>query len=285
MKLLLLNFTIVILISGCNIHTSNDSNSTNNFSLEKIWSTDTLLTTCESTLYDKKNDVIYVSNINRELNNSKKDGFISKINTEGKILDLKWIDGLTFPKGMGLYNDTLYVTEINTFVIIDIQKGEIINRIPVVGSEFLNDISVDENGVIYISDSKTNKVFAYSNGKVEIWLENGLDQLNGIFCEKNRLLAGGSDLYSVDYKTKEVTVLNDSINGADGVVHAGNNYYFVSNWPGEIYLVAPDSSIYFLIDTKPQEINTADIDYIENKNLLLVPTFFKNRVDAYRLIK
>jgi hypothetical protein len=38
-----------------------------------------------------------------------------------------------------------------------------------------------------------------------------------------------------------------------------------------------------LLDTSEVEINTADIDYVPGKNMVLVPTFFTNRVDAYKL--
>ena len=38
-----------------------------------------------------------------------------------------------------------------------------------------------------------------------------------------------------------------------------------------------------LLDTKDQKINAADIGYIESQELLLVPTFFDNRVVAYKV--
>jgi hypothetical protein len=40
-----------------------------------------------------------------------------------------------------------------------------------------------------------------------------------------------------------------------------------------------------LLNTKDQGKNTADIWFIQEENLLLVPTFFDNRVVAYRLVK
>jgi hypothetical protein len=38
-----------------------------------------------------------------------------------------------------------------------------------------------------------------------------------------------------------------------------------------------------LIDTTNQKINSADIEYIEGKQILLIPTFFDNRVVAYQV--
>jgi len=48
-------------------------------------------------------------------------------------------------------------------------------------------------------------------------------------------------------------------------------------------LIKPGEEKVKLLDTTPQEINAADIDYIPSKNLLLVPTFFDDRVMAYEL--
>ena len=40
-----------------------------------------------------------------------------------------------------------------------------------------------------------------------------------------------------------------------------------------------------LIDTRKDSVSAADIEYIAGKKLLLVPTFFKNKVVAYELSK
>jgi hypothetical protein len=38
-----------------------------------------------------------------------------------------------------------------------------------------------------------------------------------------------------------------------------------------------------VLNTREEKINAADIDYILRDNLLLVPTFFDNRVVAYEV--
>ena len=40
-----------------------------------------------------------------------------------------------------------------------------------------------------------------------------------------------------------------------------------------------------ILDTRQDSLNAADIEYIKSKNLLLVPTFFKNTVRAYEVTK
>src|SRR5688572_23132451 len=59
-------------------------------SLEKKWETDTVLTTCESVLYDKERDVLYVSNINGIPDAKDGNGFISKVSLKGDIIEAQW---------------------------------------------------------------------------------------------------------------------------------------------------------------------------------------------------
>jgi hypothetical protein len=78
--------------------------------------------TPESVMYNAKEDVYLVSNINVDGIPTKKDnnGFISKLAPDGTVLNLKWIAGgandvtLNAPKGMAIVGGTLYVTDLDT---------------------------------------------------------------------------------------------------------------------------------------------------------------------------
>ena len=67
----------------------------------------------ESVLFDKINNVIYISNINGDPLKLDKNGYISKISVDGQILDKKWITGLDAPKGMAIFNDHLFIADLN----------------------------------------------------------------------------------------------------------------------------------------------------------------------------
>ena len=41
--------------------------------------------------------------------------------------------------------------------------------------------------------------------------------------------------------------------------------------------------IIVLIDTTASKINSADLEYVQSRRLLLIPTFFDNRVMAYKV--
>ncbi|MFC2137100.1 hypothetical protein ACFLTE_02890 [Bacteroidota bacterium] len=285
MKYLVVVTLTLLVIFGCTNNSTKNNSALKSFKLEKAWSTDSVLKTPESALYDEKRDVIYVTNMNKNPENEEEKAFISKISTKGEIIDLIWIPGLNGPKGMAIYDDLLYASDgKDELVIIDIEKGELIDRVLYEGAQILNDVSVDLSGVVYISDSRAGVIYTYFEGEKKVWLDEGIDISNGLLCEKDRILVAGADVLSVEYDSKEITVINDSITGGDGIEEVGCGYYLVSEWPGEVYIIGPDSSITSLLNTREEKINTADIDYIKKDSLLLVPTFYKNTIDAYKLI-
>ncbi|MBS1488820.1 MAG: ATP/GTP-binding protein [Bacteroidetes bacterium] len=249
------------------------------------WKTDTLLRAPESVLVDHGNNVLYVSNINGKGDAKDGNGFISKVGTDGKIITLKWAEGLDGPKGLGLYKGKLYVADITQVVVIDVATGKIAERVEVAGAQFLNDITVDSQGVVYISDTRAGKIYSLSAGKIATYFES--PELNGV----NGLLSEGHDLYVLNFATgknykldpgKKLTHFATTAQGADGVVPYGKGY-LVSSWNGEIDHVSDQGITTKLLDTRDKKINSADIDYDAKTKTLYVPTFFANSVMAYEV--
>lgn len=250
--------------------------------LTKVWETDTVMTTAESTLYDKESNIIYVSNI--QGNHSEKDGkgFISKMWPDGSISQMNWVTGLNAPKGMAMLDDKLYVTDIDELVEINMADSTIANRYPVQDAAFLNDAATDGEKV-YFTDSETGKVHVLENGKVNTVAE-GMEGINGIsFNEAGEMFVlDGKGLRKYNMQTKTAEPVNETVTGGDGLVIIDDSTYIASRWQGEIYLIR-NGKEHLLLDTKGEESNTADIDYIKEEKLVLVPTFLKNRVAAYKL--
>jgi DNA-binding beta-propeller fold protein YncE len=289
--LLLFGFAIVLSVS-CRQGTKKSSYqvakaSFKQFEIVESWRTDTVLMTPESVIYDKVRNVIYVSDMNNEPRMKDNNGFISKLSTDGKILDLHWVDGLSSPKGLAIVGDTLYAADVDEVVAIDIIKGYIIKKMTYPGMKMLNDITSAPDGSIYISDTDGNILYRYINGKISPWLTEGLNGPNGLLVDGSRLLLasqGSNDFTTIDFNTKTRKVVTEGINHGDGIAFTGiPGYYLVSDWGGEIYIINPDYSKFTILNTKAQMSNSADIDYIPELNLLLVPTFYKNCVVAYKL--
>jgi hypothetical protein len=258
-------------------------------SLSPKWTSDTTLKTCESVLYDKDRNILYVSNIDG-LPPEKKDnnGFISKVSlVDGKIENLKWITGLSAPKGMGILGGKLYVTDISSLVEIDIEKGKIVKKYEVPGAKFLNDITIANDSTVYFSDSYTGKIHSFKNGKVTLWKE-GFNAANGLLAMGDKLYLASMDstFKVIDMKTKKDSLISSTVGAGDGVVYTGTEGDFiVSSWSGEVFYISADGKTTKLLDTKNQNLNSADIEFIPSQNLLLVPTFMGNKVQAYELKK
>lgn len=256
--------------------------------LVKAWETDTTLRTPESVLYDGRR-TLYVANMDGQADALDGSGFISKVSLDGKIENLRWTSGLNAPKGMGLYKKRLYVTDVYRLVAINTETGQAEKTWDAIGKgSFLNDVTIAKDGTVYVSDSRIDKIYRLKDDKWEVFMEG--DQLN----KPNGLLAVGTDklmigsgkigaLRSVDVATKAITTLADGMAATDGIVPEGKGNYFVSDWNGQIFHVNAKGAKVQLLDTRAGKINSADIEYVAKKKLLVVPAFYKNKLVAYKV--
>lgn len=248
-------------------------------SLQVLWKTDTTLQNPESALYDAKGKLLFVSNIGDF--NKENTGFISKVGLDGKVITRNWISGLNAPKGLGMYNGMLYAAELNDVAVIDIAKGEVVKRVPIAASQMLNDITVDDKGVVYVSDTKTNKVHKVEGNNASLYLDD-MKSANG-------LLAVGKDLYVLTGTTfqkadadKKLTTLTDGIEGgADGIVKPNATDFILTGWEGTIYYLKGDGTRQTLIDGRADKTNAADLAY--NNGIIYVPAMLKNQLIAYKV--
>lgn len=251
--------------------------------LEKVWETDGLITP-ESVLYDSESDIIYVSNINGDPTEKDGNGFISILEPGGKIKTLKWVTGLSAPKGMAIYKGKLYVSDIDELVEIDIKKGKIVNKYKADGAVFLNDVAACMNDMIFVSDTRTAKIYALNDGKINVWFDGKpLEAPNGLMTEHGKLYVGDNNIYEIDIPSKKTTLLVKDAGGVDGLEKNNDGDFVFSNWPGRIF-IQKDGKTIKLLDTTAEESNTADLDYDLKHDLVLVPTFFKNQVIAYKIV-
>ncbi len=252
------------------------------------WTTEATLRVPESVLLDSKNGVLYVSSIDGTPDNKDGNGFISQIALDGQIKNLKWATGLDAPKGMGIFDNNLYVADISRLVTIDLATGKITNSLEIEGATFLNDVTVDKAGTVYVSDSNTGKIHAVKGGKAEVYFEGA--ETKGV----NGLLALGNELYVVNFSSgvnyklspeKKITKFSTTAEGADGVVPVGKDEYLVSSWHGVISYVNSKGESKILLDTRGQKVSAADIEFDPKTKTLFVPTFNSNTVMAYTFSK
>ncbi|PWG78541.1 SMP-30/gluconolactonase/LRE family protein [Pararcticibacter amylolyticus] len=250
------------------------------------WETDTLFLKPESALYNPVDKVIYISNINGDYLARDGNGFISKIDPDGKIEDLKWCTGLDNPQGLGFFRGNLYVADIDRVVRINVKESRIEKEFKIEGAQFLNDITIDKNGDIYVSDCRKNKIYRISDEVVKLWSDDpGLSTPNGLLCtDKNLFILnmGRGDVFIGDKAGKQLTLFCEGIKNCDGIVSDGKDGYFISGaWQGQIFHLNAKGEKRLVLDLGEKKIITADIEFIPEHKLLIIPTLDKT-VLAYK---
>lgn len=250
--------------------------------LEKVWETDSIVAVPESVLADPKNGVLYVSLIDGDPWGADGKGGVARMKDDGTGYDSTWATGLNAPKGLGLHGGKLYAADISDVVVIDASTGKVSKRIAIPEASGLNDITISNDGVVYVSDSKTARVWRLQNDQPQLFLEN-MEGVNGLKAVgKDLIIASGKSFVKADEK-KNITKIAELPQGGDGVEPLGKGDYLVSAWSGYVFYVSADGSIKTLLETALQKRNTADIGYDPAKKMVYIPTFFAKTVAAYRL--
>ena len=260
------------------------------FHLVKKWATEPVFDVPESVCWDFDREILYVSNIAGNPGEKDGEGFISRISIDGEVKKLRWITGLNAPKGMAVHGGRIYVSDIDELVVIDIRTDKVVERYPAEGAVFLNDVAVDGKGNVYISDSskKHSVIYRFAGGELEVWLRHkNIQSPNGLFVDGDRLIVGNSGdatLKAVDLRTRAVTTAVNVGSSIDGVKMDSKGNYIVTDWKGRTALIEPDGGVYILIDTRSDGVNAADIELVDEYDMVVIPTFSDNRVVATKLI-
>ena len=198
----------------------------------------------ESVVQDAKGD-IYVSEIGEF--NKDGDGKITRISIDGKLST--FASGMDDPKGLTFIGKSLYVTDKNRVL-----KVELNGKWTVFGSTmafpqtpvFLNDITSDDAGNLYVSDSGNLKsggaIYKIAqNKKITLVLNEDTPEIlapNGLWIIKNDLYEvdfSSGILYKINLKNKSISKIAEGFGGGDGLIKSGNNF-FVSDWKnGKIF--------------------------------------------------
>ena len=269
MKLILSLFILVAINLNAQQHT-----------LEKIWETDSVIAVPESVLPAK--DILYISLIDGAGWTADGKGGVGKLTPGGKIIDTIWITGLNAPKGMGIIGNRLYVADMQEVVIIDIEKGKIERKLKIDSAKGLNDISITDKGVIYISDTRGNKIWRLQNDITELYLDS-IAGVNGLKAIGDDLYIGLNKSFIKANSQKQITKIADMLQQVDGMEPVGNGDFILTAWLGYIWYVHADGRVETLLESHQQKKNTADIGYDQQKRILYVPTFNGKTVAAYSL--
>jgi hypothetical protein len=253
--------------------------------------------TPESVLHDAASDVYLVSNINGAPGEKDDNGFISQLSPDGAVTNLKWITGdsanvtLHAPKGMAIRGDTLYVSDIDCVKMFVRSTAAPAGEVCMRGATFLNDVAVDANGTLYVTDTGVNADFTDNNADA-VWrftpdgqtnkLAEGpqLGGPNGIaFNAEGAYVVtfGSGEIYQVGSGGERRNVLPGvAARQLDGIAFLNDGGYAFSSWGDRaVHRVSAMGTTSNLLENVE---SPADIGYDAQRNRLLVPLFTPNQV-------
>ncbi len=256
----------------------------------KEWETESVFLAPESIVFDSIRNCLYVSNFNDERGFLKKadtlrNECISKLDMDGNVQEFRWIDFLHNPTGITIFNDKLYIVVREGLIIMDIETQEIEKRIPVIGASFLNDIAVDKDGTIYISDTFKPCIHRIKNEKCEVWYSDSLmNSSNGLIIDNNNLLVGNrgaENLLSISLTDKTTKIISNEISdNIDGIKKCNNGYLL--SWKSALYIFEQgNKKLLYELDDKNDFL--ADFEFIKERKLIIIPQLMSNKVIALKL--
>ena len=225
-------------------------------------------------------DHIFISNVSADAPGT---GWITRLSSDGQVLNEKWVEGLNAPKGMAVHAGTMIVADMDRIHLIHADTGELIDTHLIEGAKHLNDVTVWKND-IFISDARGAMIYRMSASGPEPWIEDTrLSGVNGLVNNGDRLLIITQEtgtLYEAN-NTGRLTQIATGMKNADGigVVEGG---YLVSSWTGQIWFVSHEGKVSELLSTTDAGALRDDLSLIEG-SLVTVPNWQPGTVSAWTI--
>ncbi len=131
----------------------------------------------QSFIADPEAESYFISNVNGEGTARDNNGFITKLDKDGKIVHRHFIQGgagqtvLHAPKGMAIVKNVLYVADLDVIRGFDTGTGQPMVTVPLSRrreastADGLADIAHDGQGILYVSDTTTNTIYRVDTSK------------------------------------------------------------------------------------------------------------------------
>ncbi len=243
----------------------------------------------------------FISNVNGEPDARDNNGFITKLDTEGKVTSLKFIQGgvadvlLHAPKGLALAGQTLYVADLDQLKGFDKTTGKLLVTVTFPASSSqqvsLTDVSIGPGGLLYASDQAANTIYridSTANHHVSLLIHD--DRLAGpasiaVHPKTNHLIAVSWEKGNILEVTPEgrltelvsngfFTSRFQNLSGID--FDRWGNMYVSDFTKGKIWRMTRDNRFQVIAEYLP---SPADISIDRAGNLILVPYHYAHAAE------
>lgn len=249
--------------------------------LEKLWETKPVFKFAEAAVFEPNGQFLLVSNTDGSPMAKDGKGSIGKLALDGTVMEVEWVKGLDAPKGIGLYKTRLYVADLADVVVVDVEKGAIVERIPIEGARLLHNIDIDPQGVVYVSDMFTGKVHRIEGSTVTTYLENLRGPAGVLVDGADLYVYTGEGLLKADAEKKLTTVAKGLDGRANGIVKVKDKEFILTNWGGIAYYVFADGSNQVLLDTREDRVAAGINLFDPKKRVMYMTTDQHNTVVAF----
>ncbi|MFL5764884.1 MAG: T9SS type A sorting domain-containing protein [Bacteroidia bacterium] len=193
----------------------------------------------------------------------------------------------TGPHGLEIVNDTLYACDGGKLRGYDINTAAPVFTITITGASFLNGITHDNSGNLFITDYTNNKIFRFntSTRTFNAFVSTGLSSPNGIIYDQPAgrcvFVQWGGSVKAVQLSDSTVsTVLASSgLTSLDGIAKDGAGNWFISSW-GLNGVTKFTSSFTSPVNVLTSQTSPADIFYTTT-DTLAVPHSGSDNIVTY----
>ena len=257
----------------------------------------------QSFLADPSGEQYFISNANGDPDVKDNNGFITKLDNTGKVIQLQFIQGgsggtiLHAPKGMAIADHILYVTDLDMLRGFDKTTGQLLVTVTFEkyrrngANVALSDVAYDGQNWLYVSDTEANTIY-----RVNLGQQRAISVL-----ANDRILAGprglaihpktGRLIVTSWHKGKILEVTTDGaiselasnsffssrFHNLDGVDFDSLGNMYVSDFTaGKVWRMRPDRRFDVIAEYLP---SPADIGVDRQQHLILVPYEYGNAAE------